>query len=58
MLRQWLTSPRSTECTANMPVICDISLRLGSEKVLRREGLRRGSEVRSKIRDLILELLS
>jgi len=41
-----------------MPVICDISLRLGSEKVLRREGLRRDSEVRSKIRDLILELLS
>ena len=41
-----------------MPVICDIPLRLKIDDVLRREGIRKHSEVRTEINILIRELLA
>jgi len=41
-----------------MPVACDIPLSLKTAEVLRRQGLRRGAEVRPEIKLLIRELVA
>jgi hypothetical protein len=41
-----------------MPVICDISVRLKTREVLRRQGLGAGAKVKPEIRISIRELLT